>query len=105
MIPMKIQVGEIFATPKDSIIDFAKNYLSRGYVDPAHPYRYAGGFLGNKNKGVNVQYASGPIPGEKRLQVMPTKIDKSLSGGNSNLKDTNTYQIGMATANNSVIKK
>ena len=57
--------GEIFATPKDSIIDFAKNYLSRGYVDPAHPYIYAGGFLGNKNKGVNVQYASDPFWGEK----------------------------------------
>ena len=95
--------GEIFATPKDSIIDVAKNYLSRGYVDPAHPYRYAGGFLGNKNKGVNVQYASDPFWGEKAASYA-YQIDKYLSGGNSNLKDTNTYQIGMATANNSVIK-
>lgn len=95
--------GETFATPQDSIIDFTKNYLSRGYADPAHPYRYAGGFLGNKNKGVNVKYASDPFWGEKAASYS-YQIDKYLSGGISNLRDTNTYQIGMATANNSVVK-
>lgn len=95
--------GEIFATPQDSIIDFAKNYVSRGYADPSHPYRYAGGFLGNKGNGMNVKYASDPFWGEKAASYS-YQIDKYLSGGNANLRDTNTYQIGMSTANNSVIK-
>ncbi|MGN0025375.1 MAG: glucosaminidase domain-containing protein, partial [Clostridium sp.] len=92
-----------FATPKDSVIDFTKNYISRGYSDPAD-WRYNGGFLGNKNKGANVRYASDPFWGEKAASFA-YEIDKYLSGGNSNLKDTNSKQIGMATANNSVINR
>ncbi len=90
-----------FATPKDSVIDFTKNYISRGYSDPAD-WRYFGGFLGNKNRGANVKYASDPFWGEKAASFA-YEIDKYLSGGNSNLKDTNSKQIGMATSNNSVI--
>ncbi|MDI9217095.1 cell wall-binding repeat-containing protein [Clostridium tertium] len=95
--------ADSFATPKDSVIDFTKNYISRGYADPAD-WRYFGGFLGNKNRGTNVKYASDPFWGEKATSFA-YEIDKYLSGGNSNLKDTNSKQIGVATSNNSVIKK
>lgn len=92
-----------FATPKDSVIDFAKNYISRGYSDPAD-WRYYGGFLGNKNRGANVKYASDPFWGEKAANYA-YDIDKYLSGGNTSLKDTNSKQIGIATTDTSVIKK
>nr|WP_207733834.1 cell wall-binding repeat-containing protein [Clostridium sp. 1001275B_160808_H3] len=92
-----------FATPKDSVVDFTKNYISRGYADPAD-WRYFGGFLGNKNRGTNVKYASDPFWGEKATSFA-YEIDKYLSGGNSNLKDTNSKQIGVATSNNSVINR
>ena len=57
-----------------------------------------------KNRGANVKYASDPFWGEKAASFS-YEIDKYLSGGNSNLKDTNSNQIGMATSNNKVIKK
>lgn len=95
--------ADIFATPKDSVIDFTKNYISRGYADPAD-WRYFGGFLGNKNRGTNVKYASDPFWGEKATKYA-YEIDKYLSGGNSNLKDTNSKQIGVAISNNSVINR
>ncbi|MDU5105827.1 cell wall-binding repeat-containing protein [Clostridium sp.] len=94
--------ADIFATPKDSVNDFAKNWISRGYADPAD-WRYYGGFLGNKNRGANVKYASDPFWGEKAASFA-YEIDKYLSGGNTNLKDTNSKQIGIATSNSTVIK-
>ncbi|WP_288222064.1 cell wall-binding repeat-containing protein [uncultured Clostridium sp.] len=94
--------ADIFATPRDSVIDFAKNWISRGYADPAD-WRYFGGFLGNKNRGANVKYASDPYWGEKATSFA-YEVDKYLSGGNTNLRDTNSKQIGIATSNNSVIK-
>lgn len=94
--------ADIFATPRDSVIDFAKNWISRGYADPAD-WRYFGGFLGNKNRGTNVKYASDPYWGEKATSFA-YEIDKYLSGGNTNLRDTNSKQIGVATSNNAVIK-
>lgn len=92
-----------FATPQDSVVEFAKNFISAGYADP-YDWRYYGGFLGNKNRGVNVKYASDPFWGEKAARYA-YEIDKFLSGGNSNLRDTNSKQIGIATADNAVIKK
>lgn len=92
-----------FATPQDSVVEFAKNFISAGYADP-YDWRYFGGFLGNKNRGVNVKYASDPFWGEKAARYA-YEIDKFLSGGNSNLRDTNSKQIGIATADNAVIKK
>ena len=90
-----------YATPGDSVIDFAKNFISAGYSDPAD-WRYYGGFLGNKNRGANVKYASDPFWGEKAAQHAYS-VDKYLSGGSSNLRDANSKQIGIATTNNSVI--
>lgn len=97
------QSADSFATPKDSVMDFAKNWISRGYADPVD-WRYNGGFLGNKNKGANVRYASDPFWGEKAAGYA-YEIDKTLSGGNSNLRDTNSKQIGMARSNNTVVDK
>lgn len=92
-----------YATPGDSVIDFAKNFISSGYADPAD-WRYYGGFLGNKNRGANVKYASDPFWGEKAAKHAYS-VDKYLSGGNSNLRDTNSNQIGMAVSNTPVITK
>ena len=92
-----------FATAGASVLEFSKNYISEGYSDPAD-WRYYGGFLGNKDRGVNVKYASDPYWGEKAAQHAYS-VDKYLSGGKTNLKDTNSKQIGMAISNNSVIKK
>ena len=61
--------ADSFATPKDSVMDFAKNWISRGYSDPAD-WRYFGGFLGNKNRGANVKYASDPFWGEKQPDML-----------------------------------
>ena len=90
-----------YATPGDSVVDFAKNFISAGYADPAD-WRYYGGFLGNKNRGANVKYASDPFWGEKAAKHAYA-VDKYLSGNNNNLRDTNSNQIGIATTNNRVI--
>ena len=85
-----------------SVNEFAKNYISRGYADPAD-WRYNGGFLGNKKNGANIRYASDPYWGEKASQYA-YRIDKYLSGSISNLRDTDFYQIAMAASNNRVMK-
>ncbi|GAB6168285.1 hypothetical protein JCM1393_07450 [Clostridium carnis] len=90
-----------YGTPGDSVLDFTRDYISRGYSDPAD-WRYFGGYLGNKYRGANVKYASDPFWGEKAASYAHG-IDKYLSGGVNNLKDTNAYQIGMARSNNSVV--
>lgn len=95
--------ADSFATPRDSVIDFAKNWISRGYADPAD-WRYYGGFVGNKYRGANVKYASDPFWGEKAASFA-YEIDKTLSAGSSSLRDTNSKQIGVVRANNQVINK
>jgi len=96
------QAADTYASPSASVIEFTKNYISRGYADPAD-WRYYGGFLGNKKDGINVRYASDPFWGEKASQFA-YRVDKYLSGDISNLKDTNYYQLAMATTNNKVMK-
>lgn len=96
------QAANEFSSPAASVVEFAKNYISRGYADPAD-WRYNGGFLGNKKNGANVRYASDPYWGEKAAQFA-FRIDKYLSGTVDNLIDTNAYQIAMATTNNKVMK-
>lgn len=91
-----------FATPGDSVIEFCKNYISRGYADPAD-WRYYGGYLGNKALGANVKYASDPYWGEKAAQHAFT-LDYELSGKNlNNLIDYDGYQIGLLTGGNDVL--
>lgn len=96
------QAANEFSSPAASVIEFTKNYISRGYADPAD-WRYNGGFLGNKKNGANIRYASDPFWGEKASQYA-YRIDKYLSESIDNLKDTNVYQIAMTTSNNKVVK-
>lgn len=85
-----------FAHPGESVIEFAKNYISRGYADPAD-WRYYGGYVGNKGFGANVKYASDPFWGEKAAQHGFT-VDYCLSGSNiNNLRDYNGYQLAKFT--------
>ena len=91
-----------FVTPAASVVEFAKNYISRGYADPAD-WRYNGGFLGNKKNGANVRYASDPFWGVKASQFA-YRIDRHISGSVNNLRDTDLYQLAMATTNNKVMR-
>lgn len=91
-----------FNSPSDSVYEFAKNYISRGYADPTD-WRYFGGFLGNKKHGANVKYASDPFWGEKASQHTFT-VDRYLSGSVNSLKDTDVHQIAMSTSANTVMK-
>lgn len=94
--------AKVFDTPEDSVIDFAKEYISSGYSN-TDSWKYFGGHLGNKNLGANVKYASDPFWGEKAARYAFT-IDFYLSGKDiSSLIDTNAYQIGMYTNTNKVV--
>jgi len=78
----------------DCIEQFAKYWISMGYSDP-QDYRYNGGFLGNKELGANVKYASDPYWGEKNAAHI-FGVDKGLSSNNINaLSDYNYYQLGV----------
>ena len=93
--------ADVFATPGDSVIEFAKNYMSKGYTNPAD-WRHFGGLLGNKSLGTNVKYASDPFWGEKAARYA-FDVDLYLSGNNvKTLIDTNRYKIGMYTSSNEV---
>ena len=89
-----------FASVKDCINDFTKNWISRGYADPAD-WRYFGGIIGNKSLGANIKYASDPFWGEKAAKYA-FLADLELSGGVSKLQDTNAYQLAICTTNNEV---
>lgn len=91
-----------FASPSDSVYEFAKNYISSGYADPSD-WRYFGGFLGNKKHGANIKYASDPFWGEKASQHTFT-VDRYLSKSVNSLRDTDAHQIAMATSSNTVMK-
>ncbi|NKF07439.1 cell wall-binding repeat-containing protein [Clostridium gasigenes] len=90
-----------FASPSESVYEFAKNYISRGYADPAD-WRYFGGFLGNKKHGSNVKYASDPFWGEKAAQHT-FAVEKYLSGSVNSLRDTDVQQIAMTTSSNKIM--
>lgn len=92
-----------YNSPYESVIDFSKNYISNGYSNPAS-FRYNGATLGNKYRGVNVKYASDPCWGEKAASYA-YRIDSYLSGGNSDLRDTNSNKIAYAKNNSLVINK
>lgn len=93
-----------FQTPGDSVREFAKNFISSGYVNP-DDYRYYGGYLGDKSLGANVKYASDPFWGEKAAQHVFT-AELNMSNWNlSNLKDYNGYQLAIYTGANQVISK
>ena len=92
------QAADTYASVSDSIYEFAKNQISRAYSDPAN-WAYYGGFLGNKNLGANVKYASDPFWGEKASQYA-FLVDYYLSNNNiSNLKEYNYNQLAVFTSN------
>ena len=96
-----VNQASTFEKPGDSVLEFAKNYISTGYANPNN-WRYYGGFLGNKNLGANVKYASDPFWGEKAAKYA---LDVDLYYANSNVKnlrDYNRYKIGIYTSTNNV---
>ena len=73
----------------DSVLDVAQ-VLTRSYFNAASESNYYhGAYLGNKEGGVNVKYASDAYWGEKAASYYYS-IDKALG-----LKDYNTYVIGI----------
>lgn len=93
--------ADTFNSPEDSIVEFAKTYMSKGYANPTD-WRHFGGLLGNKSVGANVKYASDPFWGEKAARYA-FDIDFFLSGENvNNLIDTNRYKVGIYTTSNTV---
>lgn len=93
--------ADIFATPRDSVIEFSNNFISKGYLDPLD-WRYNGSSPGNKGIGANVRYASDPNWGEK-VAKHAFNIDYQLSGyDENNLNDYNGYKLAMYTGVNTV---
>lgn len=90
-----------FATPADSVYDFTKNYISRGYANPSD-WRYYGGLLGNKKLGANVKYASDPFWGEKAASYA-FRVDKHLSNSLNELNDWDRYQIATTKSPTNII--
>ena len=96
-----VNQASTFETPGDSVLEFAKNYISTGYANPNN-WRYYGAFLGNKNLGANVKYASDPFWGEKAAKYA-LDVDLYFANNNiKNLKDYNKYKIGIYTSTNNV---
>ncbi|MGG7177942.1 glucosaminidase domain-containing protein [Clostridium paraputrificum] len=93
-----------FKKPEDSILDFSRGYISKGYSDP-NDWRYYGGFLGDKYVGVNVKYASDPYWSVKGSGYA-FQADYEMSGKDmSKSKDYNNYQLVMYTGANKVVNK
>ena len=90
-----------FASVDECIKAFMNDYMSSKYYSIRWS-KYSGGNLGNKNIGVNVNYASDPFWGEKAASHM-YKIDYELSGGK--LKEYNNEQLGIYTKEDQVLSK
>lgn len=93
--------AQAFATPSASVIEFAKNYISLAYSNPKDN-RYYGGYLGNKNLGANVKYASDPYWGEK-ASSNAFKIDYELSKKDLlHMNDYDNYLLAKCESSNEV---
>lgn len=91
-----------YPSTRESVLDFTKNFISNQYANP-RDWKYWGAFLGNKNLGANVKYASDPFWGEKAASYA-IQIDYYLSGKNvNNLRDENYYQLIKYVGTNTVI--
>ena len=91
-----------YPSTRESVLDFTKNFISNQYANP-RDWKYWGAFLGNKNLGANVKYASDPFWGEKAASYA-MQIDYYLSGNNVNkLRDENYYQLIKYVGTNTVI--
>ena len=91
-----------YPSTRESVLDFTKNFISNQYANP-RDWKYWGAFLGNKNLGANVKYASDPFWGEKAASYA-MQIDYYLSEKNvNNLRDENYYQLIKYVGTNTVI--
>lgn len=92
--------AKTYASVKDSIIDYAKNYLEDYAL--AEAQYYFGSHEGNKGSGRNVKYASDPLSGEKAAASNYT-TDKNTNG----LKDykSNTIAVSKFGKSNIVVYK
>lgn len=87
-----------FKSVDDCIRTFMDDYMSRYYYSVKWSL-YNGSNLGNKNIGVNVNYASDPYWGEKAASHM-YRIDKALSEGS--FREYNNEQLGIYTREDKV---
>ena len=90
--------ADTYSSVNDCIKTFAETYMSKRYLRANYTY-YHGGFLGNKDSGINVSYASDPYWGEK-IAALAWAMDNE--GGR---KDQNKYSIGITNANSLAIRK
>ncbi|MFA7688619.1 MAG: glucosaminidase domain-containing protein, partial [Bacilli bacterium] len=81
---------------RDSILYHTDIYVNSYYCDTETDYRYYGCFVGNKNAGMNVKYASDPYWGEKAAGHYYA-VDKALGLG-----DYNSYQVGIKITESTV---
>lgn len=90
-----------FSSVESCINEFAKYLISKGYSNPVD-WRDYGGFLGNKEFGANVYYASDPYWSEKAANFA-FEIDYGIAGGNINaMKDYNKEQLLLHNQSSSV---
>ena len=90
--------ADTYSSVNDCIKTFAETYMSKRYLRANYTY-YHGGFLGNKDSGINVSYASDPYWGEK-IAALAWAMDNE--GGR---KDQNKYSIGITNASSLAIRK
>ena len=77
-----------FPTFMSSILEFAKYYVTYGYMDP-NDYRYYGSQYGNKGVGMNIKYASDVYWSEKMASNY-YYVDKAFG-----MQDYDFYQLGI----------
>ncbi len=80
-----------FSSVEQCIKEFTETWMSKQYMNPSN-WKYEGAFLGNKESGFNVMYASDPYWGEKAA-TGAYALDKI--GGK---EDLHTYTIGVKEA-------
>ena len=82
-----------YNTVKDGIYRHAYYYINTMFAETKdYSGNYFGGFLGNKNSGINVKYASDPYWGEK-IAAVYRSIDAYID-----YKDLNSHTIGIKTS-------
>lgn len=91
-----------FNSVEDCIDEFAKTWMSNGYLNPKD-WRYSGGNVGNKDSGCNVRYASDPFWGEKASSFMDEMNVYLSSQGRGN--DYNRYKLGLVNKTSDIKDK
>ncbi len=80
------EAANSFSSVESCINDFAKNWMSLGYLDPLD-WRYYGPHFGDKQSGMNIKYASDPYWGEKAA------AQSYILQDNTNKKDLYKYTV------------